>query len=61
MPDWWQFANPAVYIAAITLAIVASLETLLNLEAVDRVDPEQRRSPPDRELWAQGVGNVVSG
>jgi carbonic anhydrase len=60
-PDWSQFANPAVYMAGITLAIVASLETLLNLEAVDRVDPEQRRSPPDRELWAQGIGNVISG
>jgi carbonic anhydrase/SulP family sulfate permease len=60
-PDWAQLLNPAVYVAAVTVAIVASLETLLNLEAVDRVDPEQRRSPPDRELWAQGVGNVVSG
>jgi carbonic anhydrase/SulP family sulfate permease len=60
-PDWSQFGNPAVYVAAVTLAIVASLETLLNLEAVDRLDPEQRRSPPDRELWAQGVGNVISG
>lgn len=60
-PDWGQLSNPAVYVAAFTLAIVASLETLLNLEAVDRLDPEQRRSPPDRELWAQGVGNVVSG
>ena len=60
-PDWGQLFNPAVYVAAVTLAIVASLETLLNLEAIDRVDPEQRRSPPDRELWAQGVGNVISG
>jgi carbonic anhydrase/SulP family sulfate permease len=60
-PDWSQLLNPAVYMAAVTLAIVASLETLLNLEAVDRLDPEQRRSPPDRELWAQGVGNVISG
>ena len=60
-PDWGQLLNPAVYVAAFTLAIVASLETLLNLEAVDRLDPQQRRSPPDRELWAQGVGNVVSG
>lgn len=60
-PDWGQLLNPAVYVAAFTLAIVASLETLLNLEAVDRIDPEQRRSPPDRELWAQGVGNVLSG
>jgi carbonic anhydrase len=60
-PDWGQLLNPAVYVAAFTLAIVASLETLLNLEAVDRIDPEQRRSPPDRELWAQGIGNVIAG
>jgi MFS superfamily sulfate permease-like transporter len=45
-PDWGQLLNPAIYVAAVTLAIVASLETLLNLEAVDRIDPEQRRSPP---------------
>jgi carbonic anhydrase/SulP family sulfate permease len=40
---------------------VASLETLLNLEAVDRIDPHQRTSPPSRELLAQGIGNVVVG
>ena len=44
-----------------TIAAVASLETLLNLEAVDKIDPQQRTSPPSRELSAQGVGNVVSG
>jgi MFS superfamily sulfate permease-like transporter len=43
------------------VALVASLETLLNLEAVDRIDPRRRVSPPNRELAAQGVGNVVSG
>jgi carbonic anhydrase len=60
-PDWSQLGNPAVYVAAVTLALVASLETLLNLEAVDRIDPQQRHSPPNRELWAQGIGNMVSG
>lgn len=50
-----------VYKAAITIAIVASLETLLNLEAVDRLDPQHRVSPPSRELIAQGVGNTLSG
>ena len=40
---------------------MASLETLLNLQAVDKIDPRQRTSPPSRELWAQGVGNVASG
>ncbi len=60
-PDWSALGNPGVIIAAVTLAIVASLETLLNLEAVDRIDPLQRHSPPNRELVAQGVGNMVSG
>ncbi|MEJ7607395.1 MAG: SulP family inorganic anion transporter [Bryobacteraceae bacterium] len=48
-------------ISAATLAVVASLETLLSLEAADRVDPYRRSSPPNRELLAQGVGNIVSG
>ncbi len=60
-PDFSQFSNPAIYIAGVTIAIVASLETLLNLEAVDKLDPQQRNSPPSRELVAQGVGNVVAG
>ena len=60
-PDFSQWRNPAVYFAAVTIAAVASLETLLNLEAVDKIDPQQRVSPPSRELLAQGVGNVVSG
>lgn len=61
LPDFGQWTNPAVYTAAFTLAAVASLETLLNLEAVDKIDPRQRTSPPNRELIAQGAGNVVSG
>jgi carbonic anhydrase/SulP family sulfate permease len=60
-PDFSQWRNPAIYTAALTLAAVASLETLLNLEAVDKLDPRQRTSPPSRELLAQGVGNVTSG
>jgi carbonic anhydrase/SulP family sulfate permease len=60
-PDFSQWANPALYTAALTVAIVASLETLLNLEAVDNLDPKQRHSPPSRELIAQGVGNVACG
>jgi MFS superfamily sulfate permease-like transporter len=60
-PDFSQWSNAAVYTSALTIAIVASLETLLNLEAVDRIDPEQRKSPPNRELLAQGAGNLVSG
>ena len=44
-----------------TIAIVASIETLLSLQAVDRLDPLKRHSPPDRELLAQGTANAVSG
>ncbi|PRP96251.1 SulP family inorganic anion transporter [Enhygromyxa salina] len=61
LPDFSQWSNPAVYVAAVTIALVASLETLINLEAVDRIDPQQRSSPPNRELLAQGAGNIVAG
>lgn len=60
-PDFSQWSNPAVYIAAATIAVVASLETLLNLEAIDTIDPQQRISPPSRELLAQGIGNLAAG
>jgi carbonic anhydrase len=61
LPDFGALANPKIYGAAITIALVASLETLLNLEAVDKLDPQRRVSPPNRELIAQGVGNVTAG
>lgn len=61
MPDFSQWANPAIYVAAVTIAVVASLETLLNVEALDKLDPEQRNSPSSRELIAQGCGNLVCG
>ena len=60
-PDFSQWSNPAVYTAGLTIAIVASLETLLNLKAVDKLDLKQRVSPPSRELLAQGLGNVLVG
>lgn len=60
-PDFSQWMNPAVYTAGITLAVVASLETLLNLKAVDQLDRHQRTSPPNQELFAQGIGNVACG
>jgi carbonic anhydrase len=60
-PDFSNWTNPALYVAALTIAIVASLETLLNLEATDNLDPKQRHSPPSRELIAQGVGNMSCG
>lgn len=61
LPNFAQLTNPAVYVGAVTIAIVASLETLLNLDAVDKLDPQKRHSPPNRELIAQGVGNSLSG
>jgi len=60
MPEWTSIGNYKVWITAITLAIVASLETLLSLEAADKLDPEKRISPANRELYAQGTGNILS-
>lgn len=60
-PDFSAITNPQVYVVAVTLAIVASLETLLCVEATDKLDPHKRNTPTNRELTAQGVGNMVSG
>ena len=60
-PDFSYWNNPQIYVGAVTLAVVASLETLLNLEAADKMDPQKRSSPPNRELLAQGIGNTLSG
>ncbi|THU41620.1 SulP family inorganic anion transporter [Niastella caeni] len=60
-PDFSHILNPVVWTTALTLAIVASLETLLNIEAADDLDPYQRVTPTNRELKAQGIGNLVSG
>ena len=60
-PDWSVLAQPQVYGVALTIALVASLETLLSLEATDKIDPYKREAPPSRELIAQGIGNTVSG
>ena len=61
MPDFSQISNQAVWTVAFTIAIVASIETLLCIEAVDKIDPIKRISPTNRELVAQGVGNIASG
>jgi MFS superfamily sulfate permease-like transporter len=60
-PDFSSLSNPNVYIAAIILALVASIETLLSLEATDNQDPLKRISPKNQELKAQGIGNIVAG
>ena len=60
-PDWSRIADAAIWITAVTLAVVASLETLLCVEATDKLDPHKRVTPTNRELFAQGVGNMTSG
>lgn len=60
-PDFSVLSTLEVYRVAIVLAIVASLETLLCVEATDKLDPYKRITPTNRELKAQGLGNVVSG
>ena len=60
-PDFTAITNPLVYTTAITIAIVASLETLLSVEATDKLDPYKRITPTNQELKAQGIGNIVSG
>jgi MFS superfamily sulfate permease-like transporter len=61
LPDFSHLTNPNVYLTAITLAVIASLETLLCVEATDKLDPTRSITPASRELKAQGLGNIVSG
>ncbi|GLC26891.1 SulP family inorganic anion transporter [Roseisolibacter agri] len=61
LPQWSALSDPAVWRVALTIGIVASLETLLSLEATDKLDPYKRSAPANRELLAQGVGNMVAG
>lgn len=61
LPDFSALSNFEVYKVAIVLAIVASLETMLCVEATDKMDPYKRITPTNRELKAQGLGNVISG
>ncbi len=60
-PNFSVITNPAVWVTAFTIALVASLETLLCVEATDKLDPEKRVTPTNRELMAQGTGNIISG
>lgn len=61
LPDFGALSNPRVYVIGLTLALVASLETLLCVEATDKLDPHKRITPTNRELLAQGSGNIVAG
>jgi len=61
LPDFSHLSNPNVYIIAGTIALVGSLESLLSVEAADKLDPEKFRTPTNKELKAQGLGNIVSG
>jgi MFS superfamily sulfate permease-like transporter len=60
-PDFTAIGSQVVWINAATICAIASIESLLGLEAVDKMDPKRRISPPNKELVAQGVGNTLSG
>lgn len=61
LPDFSALGNVKIYTVAATIAVVASLETLLCVEATDKLDPQKRVTPANRELLAQGLGNTLSG
>lgn len=61
LPDLNGFFNPKVYTVGAVIAIVASIETLLCIEATDKLDPKKRNTSGNAELRAQGIGNIVSG
>jgi carbonic anhydrase len=60
-PNFSGIFNTQVWTAAVTIAVVASISTLLNIEATDNIDPHKRWTPPNRELVAQGIGNTLAG
>ena len=60
-PNFAVIGNSEIWITAFTIALVASLETLLCVEATDKLDPYKRTTPTNKELFAQGVGNTISG
>ncbi len=61
LPNFSGFSNPLVWQTGATIAIVASIETLLCIEATDKLDPMKRYTSGDAELRAQGIGNMLSG
>jgi len=61
LPDFARLFDPKIHWFALTIALVSSLETLLTVEAVDKLDPYKRITPPNRELIVQGIGNICAG
>jgi MFS superfamily sulfate permease-like transporter len=61
LPDFNGFTQSKIWVTGIMIAIIATLETLLSIEAVDNIDPERNVTNTNRELMAQGIGNAVSG
>lgn len=61
IPNFNAITDPNIWIVAFTIALVASLETLLCVEATDKIDPDKNVTPTNRELFAQGTGNIISG
>ena len=59
-PNFVEITNPQIWTVAFTIALVASLETLLCVEATDKLDPNKNVTPTNRELLAQGTGNIIS-
>lgn len=60
-PNWSAIANPKIYLYALIISVVASLETLLNLKAGEKLDKKRRHSSSNQELIAQGMGNLTAG
>ncbi|WP_286761099.1 bifunctional SulP family inorganic anion transporter/carbonic anhydrase [Salegentibacter sp. UBA1130] len=60
-PDFNSITNPEVWGVAITITLIASIASLLAIEAADEIDPHKRKTPPNRELVAQGIGNTIAG
>lgn len=60
-PDWMAWQNPQVWVVAVTLALVASLETLLSQEALKKLRPQTPAPSPNKEMVAQGIGNLAAG
>lgn len=60
-PEFSAITNPKVWTTGLTIAVIASISSLLNIEATDNIDPHKRKTPPNRELIAQGIGNALAG